>query len=96
MSKITWKATPSMIAWNKLSTLRRERGLTQLQVAASSGVSIATLWFIEQGFDKKTSLKTKQKLAIFFKCDVDDLFPVEMIGNITLEQHLKESQTQKA
>ena len=92
MAKITWKQVPSMIGWNRLRNLREEKRLTQLQLAANAGISIAKLWMLEQGYDGKTTNQTKRKIVKFFGCDISDLFPTQMIGNITLEQYLKESQ----
>lgn len=97
MSKINWdlKNVGARIAWNKVKTLRLEKKLTQVQLSAYSGVAIATIWMIENGYDKTTSKRTKQRLATFFKCNVSDLFPVEMIGNQTREEYIKSKQTQK-
>ncbi len=79
--KIKWNPVPDMIGWNKLKALRKDRDLTQLQVAAGAGVSIACLYYLEAGFESRVREKTKKKLARFFEADVDDIFPVEMIGN---------------
>jgi transcriptional regulator with XRE-family HTH domain len=81
MKKIEWDPVPDMIDWNKLKSLRKNRGLTQLQIAAGSGVSIACLYYLESGFESRVTPKTKKKLASFFGVNIDDLFPVEMIGN---------------
>ncbi len=89
MSKIRWKKTAPLIVWNKIKSLRIEKKLTQVQVSAFADVSVATIWMIEQGYDKTTSKKTKQRLATFFNCDIEDIFPCEMIGNQTREEYLK-------
>lgn len=92
MEKINWEQRPSFFVWNKIKRLRKERGFSQLQVAAAADISITTLWMIESGFDGKTSLKTKRKLATFFNCDIDDIFPCEMVGDQTKEEFIKDRQ----
>jgi len=92
MQKIKWDPIPDFIIWNKVKTLRKRRGLNQPQVAVGADISITTLWFIESGFDKKTTIETKKKLADFFECEVDDIFPAEMVGNQTKEEFLKSKQ----
>jgi len=92
MAKIKWEKVPDQLLWNKIKSLRLERKLKQIQVAVGADITLATLWALEQGYEKKTTDRTKRKLAKFFKCDVNDIFPAEMIGDKTLEQHLKESQ----
>jgi transcriptional regulator with XRE-family HTH domain len=74
------KKIPDFVIWNRLKAMRLGRGLSQTQVAASAGVSIATLWMLESGFDKKATAKTKRKLAKFYGVQVGDLFPVEVRG----------------
>jgi len=81
MPKLTWDPVPAMVAWNRLKSLRKSRGLSQLQVAAGAGVSITQIYFLELGHETRTTEKTKQKIASFFDVDVYDLFPCEMIGN---------------
>ena len=95
MQKINWdlKNVGKRIVWNKVKTLRLEKKLTQVQLSAYSGVAIATIWMIENGYDKTTSKRTKQRLATYFECNVSDLFPVEMIGNQTREEYLKGKQS---
>lgn len=95
MPKIKWEKVADFIVWNKVKTLRTERKLKQIQVAVGADITIATLWMIEQGYEKRTTIKIKKKLAKFFKCDVSDIFPTEMIGNKPREEHLKGLQTQK-
>ena len=36
---------------------------------------------------RRRQTKTRKKLADFFKCDIDDVFPAQMVGNITKEQY---------
>ncbi len=91
MQKINWdlQNVGKRISWNKLKTLRLEKKLTQVQLSAYSGVAVATIWMLENGYDKTASEKTKQRLATYFECNVSDLFPVAMIGNQTREEYLK-------
>jgi len=81
MSKIKWDDMPNFIVWNRVKSLRRNMKLNQAQVAVGAGIAVNTLWMIEQGYDEKTTKETKKKLADFFKCDIDDIFPSKMIGN---------------
>jgi DNA-binding XRE family transcriptional regulator len=81
MKTIRWLPAPDFIGWNKVKALRKERGLTQPEVAVGSGISIACLYYLEAGFESRATQKTKSKLAKFFGVEVDDLFPCEMIGN---------------
>ncbi len=90
MSQIKWKKVPDLLVWNKIKSLRKERKLKQIEVAIGSDISPATIWMLEQGYERRTTDETKQKLADFFKCDIDDIFPVEMVGNKSREEHLKE------
>jgi len=92
MQKIKWDPAPDFLVWNRIKSLRKKRGLNQVQVAAGADISINTLWMIEQGYDKRTTDETKQKIADFFKCDVSDIFPAEMIGNKSKEEILKSKQ----
>lgn len=89
MSKIKWKKPALMVVWNKLETLRKEKNLTQVQLAVFAGVAITTIWMIEHGYDRATSKRTKQKFADFFKCTPSDLFPCEMIGDKPRDEYLK-------
>ena len=81
MSKIKWDKMPSFIVWNRVKSLRRNMKLNQTKVAVGAGISVNTLYLIEQGYDDKTTKETKKKLADFFKCDISDIFPAEMVGN---------------
>jgi len=92
MAKIKFDNAPDFLVWNKIKSLRKEKQLTQPQVAVGAGIAIATLWMIESGYDAKTTQETKQKLANFFKCAVSDIFPSKMIGNITEQEFLKSKQ----
>ena len=95
MAKLKWRRAPDRLFWNKIRALRKEKKLKQVQVAVGADISITTLWMIEQGYEKKTSSETKQKLADFFDCDVDDIFPAEMIGNKPREEYIKNKQAQQ-
>lgn len=79
--RVKCQKSPKIIIWNRVKSLREKYNLRQAEVAQGAGIAISTLWFIEQGFDKKTTIETKRKLADYFKCDIEDIFPAEMIGN---------------
>ena len=81
--KIKWEPVLPGIGWNRVKALRKKMGLNQIQVAAGADISIATLYNIEHGYEATTTMETKEKLAKFFECDVDDIFPAQMIGNET-------------
>jgi len=89
MAKIDWGQVPSIIGWNKIKTLRKNRELTQTQLAAGASLSMAIIYQLELGFEERVTMKTKKKIAKFFGCDVDDLFPAEMIGNVPRDEILK-------
>lgn len=95
MAKIRWDKVPEMICWNKLKALRKARGLTQPEVAVGAGISITSVYYLELGYEERTTEKTKKKLAKFFKCDVEDIFPCEMIGSKPRAEYLKNIQLQK-
>lgn len=81
MSKIKWEKVPESLIWNRVKSLRKEKGLNQTQVAVGAGIAVNTLYMIEQGYDGRTTEETKKKIAKFFRCDVDDIFPSQMKGN---------------
>jgi len=83
MGKIQWDYSKigDRIVWNRLRSLRKERGLTQLEVAKGTGLSIVWIGFAEKGYDNNISDKAKQKIADFFECDISDIFPTEFIGD---------------
>jgi len=92
MRKIKWDPAPDFLIWNKVKSLRKKGGLTQPQVAVGANISISTLWMIESGYEEKTTKETKRKLAKFFKCEIEDIFPSQMIGNQTRAEVLKNKQ----
>jgi len=47
---------------NLLRNKRKEAGLRQVDLSAMSGVSIATLWCLENGLDKRAKKETRQKI----------------------------------
>jgi DNA-binding XRE family transcriptional regulator len=84
---IDWPKVPGFEVWNRAKVLRKMRGLTQLEVAAGAGISVFTLWSIEAGFDERTSCEVKEKLARFFECAVEEIFPVEMVGSLSKREY---------
>ena len=57
----------------RVKEIRKERGLTQVQLSKKSGVSRAIIWGLERG-DAVTTTKTLVKLADALGVKVDDLF----------------------
>lgn len=60
----------------KLLTLRRERGLTQVQLADMSGVSRSRISELEGGIDTNPTLQTGKKLAAALKVRLHDLLGI--------------------
>ncbi len=81
MAKIKWAPAPPMVGWNRLKSLRLERGLTQPELAVAAGLAVGTVCHLECGLEERVADSTKAKLAAFFECDVDDIFPVQMLGD---------------
>ena len=88
MAKITWTAPPGRVIWNRPKSLRKDRSLTQLQVSAGADISLATLYRIEQGHAENIHGDIRRKLAAFFCCDVDDLWPTQFFGSQPLAEFL--------
>ena len=88
MVKLHWDPAPEGMRWNKLKSLRKKKNLTQPEVAVGADVAITTIYFLEAGFEERTGEDVKKKLAEFFRVDIDDLFPCEMIGNTPREKFL--------
>ena len=57
---------------SKIRLLRKGRGLRQLDLALSAGLSQATIWNVEHGLE--ISRPTKQKIAAALGVRVNDLF----------------------
>ena len=81
MAKVKWNPAPGCVGWNKVKALRRAQGLSQAQLAVGAGVSMTTVYNVEMGYEDRLTDRVKSGIAKFFDCDVDDLFPCEMIGN---------------
>ena len=56
-----------------LQKLRKDKGLTQEELAKESGVAYTTLVKLEQGILVNPTLKILQKLADVFKITIDEL-----------------------
>jgi transcriptional regulator with XRE-family HTH domain len=89
MAKLKWDSMPKSLGWNKLKSLRKSQGLSQQQVAVGAGCSLSSVYFIEMGYEQRTTEGLRKKLADYFQVDVDDLFPAEMIGNEPREKVLR-------
>jgi putative transcriptional regulator len=63
---------------NYVKELRKERGLTQEELAAAIGVSRQTIISIERG-RYVPSLPLALKIAGFFRCSTDEMFKLEEI-----------------
>jgi DNA-binding XRE family transcriptional regulator len=89
--KFSWdlSAVPPFVIWNTIKSLRERLGKKQIEVAVESGVSLATLVFLEAGYDRGTGPEIKEKLSRFFGVPVSAIFPVERLGTIPVEEYLQ-------
>jgi transcriptional regulator with XRE-family HTH domain len=58
---------------NRISTVRRERGVTQEQLAERTGFTVITIGYIEQG-RRSPRIATLFKIAECLKVSIGDLF----------------------
>lgn len=58
----------------KIKEKRKERNMTQEQLAAEAGVSRATISSLESGKEMVASTKTITKIANALKCKVSEIF----------------------
>ena len=88
MARLKWKKIPGGVGWNKIYSLRKAKGLSQAELAVGVGVSITTIYYLELGYEERTTDEVKKRIAEFFDVDVDDIFPAEMLGNEPRERCL--------
>jgi len=60
-----------------MQILRKDKGLTQEELAKESGIAYATIVKLEQGLLDNPTLKTLQKLADVFKISIDELIKIK-------------------
>jgi len=65
---------------NTLRNKRQEAGLRQIDLSTLSGVSIATVWCLENGLDKRAKPETRKKIVkglriAGLEVDEEDVFP---------------------
>lgn len=58
----------------KIKEIRKERHMTQEELAEKSGVSRTIISFLESGRDTTTTSKTLLKLASALEVDLDEIF----------------------
>ncbi len=80
---------PTYLCWNRLRSLRESSGLTQITLSVNSGVSATTILQCEAGNDVNTTDSVKKRLADFFGCKIQDVFPTDMVGKIPEREFLK-------
>lgn len=54
--------------------MRKERGLTQSEVAKRIGISVKTLYRYERGKVKRCERETIEKIARFYEVKVEDIW----------------------
>ena len=59
---------------NGIMERRKHMGLTQTELAQMSGVSRMTIYALEHGKCKNTTLRTLNRIASVLGCTVDSLF----------------------
>ncbi len=82
---------PSFYCWNRLKSLRDSYRLSQSALAFKSGVSQTTILQCEAGNDANTTDSVKKRLADFFDCKIEDIFPTDMIGKIPEREFLRQA-----
>jgi len=60
---------------NILKNMRHDKGLTQKELAESSGVTQSMISKVEQGVSENISIEALRKLAKSLHCPVIDLLP---------------------
>jgi len=60
-----------------MQILRKDKGLTQEELAKESGIAYTTIVKLEQGLLDNPTLKTLQKLADVFKISIDELIKIK-------------------
>ena len=60
-----------------MQILRKDKGLTQEELAKESGIAYTTIVKLEQGLLDNPTLKTLQKLADVFKISIDELINIK-------------------
>ncbi|MCD7820985.1 MAG: helix-turn-helix transcriptional regulator [Clostridiales bacterium] len=74
----------------KIKELRKEKGLTQEELAEKAGVSRAILSGLESGRIEVTTTRTLMRIAKALNCDVTDIFldaPFNRLNELTPSDH---------
>jgi transcriptional regulator with XRE-family HTH domain len=61
----------------KIAAWRVRRGMTQAEVAAALGMSVATYWRYERGRIYSPGIRQLSAFAFLFGCELDDLIEDE-------------------
>lgn len=69
------RAEPLGASPNRVRRARELAELTQVQIAAATGLTQAFISSIENGDYSDVTLTTSRALARFFGCQIEDLFP---------------------
>ncbi len=71
-----------------ISQLRKEKGITQAELADVLGISVAAVSLYEQGI-RFPSKEMAQKICDYFNCDMNYLYGLSPIKNSLLQTNLK-------
>lgn len=64
-----------MIKQNRLKELRKQKGLTQIELANRAGISHQWIASIEQGVSRGTSDRVKKSIADALGVSIEEIFP---------------------
>ena len=62
---------------NKLREKREALNLRMIDIALICGVGISTIWLVENGYDRRISKKTKEKITKGLGVTTKEIFPEE-------------------
>lgn len=89
MKSTAWPSPPPKGRWNRLRALRRACGLTQMELAVGAGVILPTITELEGGMGSRRGPEAYRRIAGFLNCEVEDIWPAEMVGSLTLDEFIE-------
>lgn len=82
--KIEWEPRPDFVKWNRLRTIRKARKLRQIDLCVAADISSGTLFYLENGFDNRTSEEIKNRIAKVLEVPVSEIFPAMIQGMVII------------